>query len=64
MQSFVSSNAVPCGSTIGPITSTRLGITTVDVGQPLLSMHSQREMCGVADGPWMARAMRAFWLGA
>ena len=64
VQSFVSSNAVPCGSTIGPITSTRLGITTVDVGQPLLSMHSQREMCGVADGPWMARAMRAFWLGA
>ena len=64
VQSFVSSNAVPCGSTIGPITATRLGITTVDVGQPLLSMHSQREMCGVADGPWMARAMRAFWLGA
>ena len=44
--------------------ATRLGITTVDVGQALLSMHSQREMCGVADGPWLARAMRAFWLGA
>ena len=64
VQSFVSNNAVPCGTTIGPITATRLGITTVDVGQALLSMHSQREMCGVADGPWMARAMRAFWLGA
>ena len=64
VQSFVSNNAVPCGTTIGPITATRLGITTVDVGQALLSMHSQREMCGVADGPWLARAMRAFWLGA
>ena len=36
----------------------------VAAGQPLLSMHSQREMCGVADGPRLSRAMRAFWLGA
>ena len=62
-QEFVSNNAVPCGSTIGPITATRLGITTVDVGQPLLSMHSQREMCGVQDGPWLAQALLAYWAG-
>lgn len=62
-QPFVSNNAVPCGSTIGPITATRLGITTVDVGIPLLSMHSAREMCGVDDPEYLSRALRAYWSG-
>ena len=63
-QPFVSNNAMPCGSTIGPITATRLGITTVDVGIGLLSMHSAREMCGVEDPMMLARALRAYWAGA
>lgn len=62
-QPFVSNNAMPCGSTIGPITATRLGITTVDVGAPILSMHSAREMCGVEDPHHLARALAAYWAG-
>jgi aspartyl aminopeptidase len=59
-QEFVSNNAIPCGTTIGPMTATRLGITTVDVGIPLLSMHSVRELAGTEDAYDLSRAMREF----
>ena len=62
-QTFVSNNAMPCGTTIGPITAARLGITTVDCGIAALSMHSARELCGADDPFLLASAIKAFLEG-
>ncbi|MEO6123385.1 MAG: M18 family aminopeptidase [Ilumatobacteraceae bacterium] len=62
-QVFVSRNNMPCGSTIGPITATALGIPTVDIGVPQLSMHSARELCGVNDPQFLTRALAAYFSG-
>ncbi len=63
-QHFTSRNDQPCGSTIGPITAARTGIPTVDVGNPMLSMHSCRELAGSADVAPMIRVLQAFFAGA
>jgi len=62
-QYFVSRSDVGCGSTIGPITAARVGIPTVDVGNPMLSMHSCREMAGTADVKPMIDVLGLFYAG-
>lgn len=59
VQHFVVRADLPCGSTIGPLTAARLGVQTVDVGNPMLSMHSCREQADVADIAPLIAVLRA-----
>ena len=61
-QTFVMRNDMPCGSTVGPAVSASLGIPTVDVGEPMLSMHSIREMTAKKDHQGMIALVSAFYL--
>ncbi len=62
-QRFVTRSDLACGTTIGPITAAGAGIRVVDVGNPMLSMHSIRELSASADVPAMIGAMRSFYAG-
>jgi len=64
VQDFVNRADLACGTTIGPHVAAALGIPTVDVGNPMLSMHSAREMCGSADHGLMIRALHEFLAGS
>jgi aspartyl aminopeptidase len=60
VQKYFHRSNLACGTTIGPLTAARLGMRTVDVGCPQLSMHSVRELCGADDPPAMIAALSAF----
>lgn len=54
-------NDMACGTTIGPILASGLGIRTVDVGAPQLSMHSIREVCGTDDVHYSYQHFKAYF---
>lgn len=60
-QQFVNRSDLACGTTIGPITAAELGICTVDVGNPMLSMHSAREQAGTVDHIAMVKVFGKFF---
>lgn len=61
LQSFVTRTDLGCGSTIGPLTATALGVRTVDVGVPTFAMHSSRELAGRADVAALHGLLQAFF---
>ncbi len=60
-QKFITRSDIPSGGTIGAVSSARLGIKTVDVGNPMLAMHSIRETAGTADHLSMITVMKEFY---
>ena len=63
LQVFITRNDMPCGSTVGPTISANLGIPTVDIGEPMLSMHSIREMMSAKDHEDMIKLVSTFFGG-
>lgn len=61
IQDFIVKNDSPCGSTIGPMLAAKAGLKTVDIGAPMLGMHSVRETCGVNDIWHYQRLFKAFF---
>ena len=61
LQVFITRNDMPCGSTVGPTVSANLGIPTVDIGEPMLSMHSIREMMTSNDHADMIKLLETFY---
>ena len=61
VQSFVVRSDMACGSTIGPITASEIGVKTVDVGVPTFAMHSIRELAGRWDTYYLYRVIKQFF---
>jgi aspartyl aminopeptidase len=64
VQAFVVRSDLGCGSTIGPITASEVGVRTVDIGVPQFAMHSIREMAGSEDAHYLFRILKRFYARA
>jgi aspartyl aminopeptidase len=60
-QVFVTRSDMGCGSTIGPITSSEVGVKTLDIGLPTFGMHSIRELAGTQDAVALAHVLTSFY---
>ena len=61
LQVFASRNNIPCGTTIGPIVASEIGIKTVDLGVAQFAMHSIREIAGCNDLLDLKRLLEGFY---
>jgi len=61
VQSFVVRSDMACGSTIGPITASELGVKTIDIGVPTFAMHSIRELAGSGDAYSLYKALAYYF---
>lgn len=61
VQAFVVRSDMACGSTIGPISASELGVKTIDIGVPQFAMHSIREMAGTQDIVDMTKVLTQFF---
>jgi aspartyl aminopeptidase len=61
VQSFVTRTDLGCGSTIGPVVASEVGVRTIDVGVPTFGMHSIRELAGARDAWYLYRVAAAFY---
>jgi len=62
LQHFVTRSDMGCGSTIGPITATKIGVETIDIGLPTYAMHSIRELAGTEDAYSLYKILLGFKL--
>ena len=60
-QNFVTRTDMGCGSTIGPITATKIGVKTIDIGLPTFAMHSIRELAGDKDAYALFRVLKSYF---
>ena len=63
LQLFTNRADMPCGSTVGPTTAAELGIPGIDLGIPMLAMHSARETAALSDIHDLYDLMRCYYLG-